>query len=190
MRLVLASTSPYRRDLLDRLGVPFETLAPDVEESHQPGETPAATVARLAEAKARAGHERAPGALVIGSDQLASLDGEALGKPGDADAAARQLAAMTGREIVYCTAVTVCDADGACRSRLDLSRVRLRAAGHAEIARYLDAEQPFDCAGALKLERLGIALCERIDTHDPTALIGLPLIATTELLRAAGLAIP
>lgn len=190
MRLVLASTSPYRRALLNRLGVDFETLDSAIDETRRSDETTASAVTRLAEAKARAGHEQRPDAVAIGSDQLASLDGEALGKPGDAPGATRQLSAMAGREVVYCTAVSVCDAAGTCRTHLDLSRVHLRPVSPAEITRYLDIERPFDCAGALKLEGLGIALCERIETHDPTALIGLPLIATAELLRRAGLALP
>lgn len=190
MQVVLASTSPYRRELLARLGIPFDTLAPKVDESPLAGESPEALVKRLADAKAQAGHRERAGALVIGSDQMASLEGDPLGKPGTAEAAVEQLQAMAGHEIIYCTAVAVNGPDGQAREHLDISRVRLRKLDQATIERYVAAEKPLDCAGALKLEGLGISLCEHIETRDPTALIGLPLIATARLLRIHGLAIP
>lgn len=190
MRLVLASTSPYRRELLARLGIDFDAVAPGVDESPLSGEKPEDLVARLAIAKAEAGARDTPDALVIGSDQTANLEGRALGKPGTEAAAIRQLHATAGHEIVYCTAVAVHKPGHESRVHLDISRVRLRQLGTDEIRRYIEAEQPLDCAGALKLEGLGIALCEYIKTSDPTALIGLPLIATAHLLRAHGIAIP
>ncbi len=190
MRLVLASTSPYRRDLLARLGVQFDTVAPGVDESPHPGETPEDLVSRLAVAKAEAGGDGDPDTVVIGSDQVANLGGRPLGKPGTAATALDQLEAMAGREIVYSTAVAVHRAGHECLVHVDTSRVRLRRLERREIERYVAAEQPLDCAGALKLEGLGISLCEAIETRDPTALIGLPLIATAQLLRAHGIAIP
>lgn len=190
MRLVLASTSPYRRELLARLGVPFDTFASQVDESPLPGERPEALVTRLAIAKAEAGERDNPDAIVIGSDQAANLGGHPLGKPGTAARAIGQLQSMAGHEVVYCTAVAVHQPGRESRVHLDTSRVRLRQLGMGEIQRYIEAEQPLDCAGALKLEGLGIALCEYIETRDPTALIGLPLIATAQLLRAHGIAIP
>lgn len=190
MRLVLASTSPYRRELLARLGLDFDTLAPGVDETLAAGESPEQAVARLAAAKAGAGAERAPTAVIVASDQLASLNGRALGKPGNFEAATDQLTAMAGQEIRYYTALAVQAPDDAIASHVDLSRVHLRTLSSRDIERYLTAEQPFNCAGALKLEGCGIGLCERIETSDPTALIGLPLIATARLLREQGFAIP
>lgn len=190
MRLVLASTSPYRRQLLNRLGLNFDTVAPGVDEAPVPGETPEQAVGRLAAAKAGAGAAQAPGAVIIASDQLASLGGNALGKPGNATEAVRQLTALSGRELLYCTALVVLGPDGTADTHLDLSRVRLRELPGWEIERYLAAEDALDCAGALKLEGLGISLCEHIESADPTALIGLPLIATARLLRARGFDIP
>lgn len=190
MRLVLASTSPYRRQLLARLRLAFETCAPGIDETLAAGESAEQAVARLAAAKAEAGAAQAPAALVIGSDQLAALDDAALGKPASAEAAMQQLTAMSGREITYYTALAVRAPEGTVLTHIDRSRVSLRKNTPREIARYLAAERPFDCAGALKLEGLGIALCDHIETADPTALIGLPLIATARLLRAQGLAVP
>ncbi|HYW76362.1 MAG TPA: nucleoside triphosphate pyrophosphatase [Gammaproteobacteria bacterium] len=190
MRLVLASTSPYRRDLLARLGIRFDAVAPGVDESSLPAEKPQDLVTRLAIAKAEAGGDGDPDRVVIGSDQLANMDGQLLGKPGTTAAALSQLQAMAGQEIVYSTAVAVHRAGRECRVHLDTSRVRLRRLEPGEIERYVAAEQPLDCAGALKLEGLGISLCESIETHDPTALIGLPLIATARLLRDQGFPIP
>jgi septum formation protein len=190
MRLVLASTSPYRRQLLARLGLDFDTLAPAIDETLNRGESPEQAVVRLAATKAGAGAALAPATVIIASDQLASLDGQALGKPGNLDAATHQLTAMAGCDILYCTALIVRAPDGIAATHIDLSRVRLRELSRREIARYLAAAHPLDCAGALKLEGLGIGLCERIETTDPTALIGLPLIATARLLRAQGFTIP
>lgn len=190
MHLVLASTSPYRRELLARLGLDFNTLAPEVDETLAAGESPEQAVIRLATAKAGAGAEREPTAVIIASDQLACLSGQALGKPGSHEAATAQLTAMAGQEIIYCTALVVRAPDGTSVTHLDLSRVHLRELSPREIDRYLTAERPFECAGAIKLEGLGISLCERIETSDPTALIGLPLIAAAQLLRERGFDIP
>ncbi len=189
--LILASSSPYRRELLERLDLDFEVLPPEVDENLHAGETPAEAALRLARAKARAVADRRPGALVLASDQLASFDGQALGKPRDAAMARRWLMQMSGRTVTYHTAIALL-APGAsdAATHLDHSRVGLREFKDEEIARYLDRATPLDCAGALRLEGLGATLCERIETEDPTALIGLPLIATARLLRAAGCALP
>jgi len=189
--LVLASTSRYRRELLQRLQLPFEVLAPDVDETPLPGEAPVALAARLALAKARAVAQRRPGAVVIGSDQVADLDGQPLGKPGDHGRAVAQLQRMRGRTVVFQTAVAVVCADSAFeQADLAAVRVRFRDLQDREIERYLRAEQPYDCAGSAKSEGLGIALLESIDSDDPTALIGLPLIRTCRMLRAAGAVLP
>jgi 7-methyl-GTP pyrophosphatase len=185
--LVLASTSRYRRTLLERLGLPFEVIAPNIDETPRANETPAVTAIRLAEAKARAVAERLSNALVIGSDQIADLDGAPVGKPGDHERAAAQLRALSGRTVIFHTGVALCDADsGRCRSVLVDVASTFRRLTDAEIEAYLRREMPYDCAGAVKSERLGIALFERIESDDPTALIGLPLIAVVELLRAEG----
>jgi septum formation protein len=189
--LVLASTSRYRRELLSRLVADFRVVAPDVDETPQAGEPPDALATRLAAAKALAVARQCPGALVIGSDQVAELDGRAIGKPGTRDAACRQLAAS--RTVVFHTALCLADARvGPPRSAdaIDRTRVVFRALDAGEIARYVDRENPLDCAGSFKAEGLGIALFERIETTDPTALIGLPLIALTRLLRSAGVVLP
>lgn len=185
--LILASTSRYRRELLQRLRVPFEVAAPEVDEAALPGEAPAALATRLALAKAHAVAASRPEALVIGADQVAELDGAAIGKPGTHERALEQLRRMSGRRVVFQTAVAV-----VCRER-DFAQVSLapvqvlfRALGEAQIERYLRLERPYDCAGSAKAETLGIALLEAIDSDDPTALIGLPLIRTCELLRRAG----
>jgi len=188
--LLLASTSRYRRELLARLRLPFDCIAPDVDEAQHGGETPESLVCRLADAKARAVAQRMPGAIVIGSDQIASLGGRALGKPGSRDRAHEQLAACSGQAVTFHTAVCVIDAGGHATGALDTTLVQFRKLAGDEIDRYLDAEQPFDCAGSFKCEGLGIALFERIDSQDPTALVGLPLIRTAALLRAAGLTVP
>ncbi|WP_431259081.1 Maf family nucleotide pyrophosphatase [Roseateles chitinivorans] len=186
--LVLGSTSRYRRELLERLRLPFETAAPDVDETPLPGETPEALARRLALAKARAVATRFPQALVIGSDQVADLDGQPIGKPGTHERAVEQLRAMRGRTVVFQTALAVvCEATGFVAEDLAPVRVRFRDLSNAEIERYLRAEQPYDCAGSAKAEGLGIALLEAIESDDPTALIGLPLIRTTALLRRGGL---
>ncbi|WDS36128.1 Maf family protein [Pseudoxanthomonas sp.] len=189
MSLILASTSVYRRELLERLRLPFETARPDVDETPGQGEAPSALSQRLAHAKARAIAEQAPGHWVIGSDQAADLDGQPLGKPGNRENAIAQLRAMSGRQVQFHTAVCVSH-DGRDLTALDTTTVTLRILTDDEIARYVDAEQPFDCAGSFKCEGLGVALFEAIDTRDPTALIGLPLIATAALLRQAGFRLP
>ena len=185
--LVLGSTSRYRRELLERLHLPFEVASPDVDETAQPGESPRSLALRLALAKARAVARRFPDAVVIGSDQVADLDGIALGKPGSHDRAVDQLRRMRGRSIVFQTAVAVvCHGSGFEQVDLAPVRVRFRDLGDDEIETYLRAEQPYDCAGSAKSEGLGIALLEAIDSDDPTALVGLPLIRTCRMLRAAG----
>ena len=187
-RLVLASTSRYRRELLERLRLSFDVEAPGVDEAAQPGETPVALAARLAAAKARAVAERHRDAVVIGSDQVAELDGEAIGKPGNHERATAQLRRMSGRTVVFHTAVNVLHlAGGFAGAFVAPVRVRFRRLDAVEIERYLRAEQPYDCAGSAKCETLGIALLEAIESDDPTALVGLPLIRTSELLRQAGI---
>ncbi len=194
MRLVLASTSPYRRDLLARFGFPFLQASPDVDETPRPGELPAELAGRLAQAKAEAVARTHPDACVIGSDQVAELEGQSLGKPGGRERAMAQLAAMSGRAVRFHTAVCVVGdggADGRVASLLaDVTTVRFRQLGAAEIARYVDTERPFDAAGSFKAEGLGITLFEAIESEDPTALIGLPLIGTARLLRGFGFALP
>lgn len=186
--LILASTSRYRQELLSRLRLPFEVLAPEVDEAALPGETPAALAARLALEKARAVAARRPDAVVIGSDQVADLDGEALGKPGTHERAVQQLKRMRGRKLLFHTALAVVRAaTGFERALTNSVAVSFRDLDDAEIEHYLRTEQPYDCAGSAKCETLGIALLTRIESDDPTALVGLPLIATCELLRQAGI---
>lgn len=189
-RLILASTSRYRRELLERLRLPFETMRPEVDETPDPGEAPVALVERLSMAKAVAVAAGAGQAWVIGSDQAAELDGMPLGKPGNRIAAQAQLASMSGRTVAFHTGVCLLVPGAAPRLAIDTTRVRLRTLAADEIARYLDAETPFDCAGSFKSEGLGITLFDAIDSLDPTALVGLPLIATARLLRQAGLPLP
>lgn len=189
-RLILASTSIYRRELLARLRLPFDIVRPDSDETVLPDEAPLALVQRLAEAKSAAVAALHPQAWVIGSDQVAELDGRALGKPGGRDAAIAQLVAMSGRAVRFWTGVCLSRAGSASRAALDTTTVRFRALTSSEIARYVDAEQPYDCAGSFKAEGLGIALFDAIESRDPTALVGLPLIATAALLRGAGFAVP
>ena len=187
-RLILASTSRYRNELLQRLRLPFEVIAPDVDESPRPGEAPAALAERLALAKARAVAATQAHAVVIGSDQVAELDGESIGKPHTHERALAQLRAMSGRRVLFHTAVAVVRQDRAfARTLLASVAVTFRALGQADIERYLHAEQPYDCAGSAKCEGLGITLLAAIESDDPTALIGLPLIRTCALLREAGL---
>ncbi|SDM18618.1 septum formation protein [Oryzisolibacter propanilivorax] len=190
-QLVLASTSRYRRELLQRLQLPFDIESPDVDETPLPGEAPAPLAQRLALAKAHAVALRHPNALVIGSDQVADLAGEPLGKPGGHERAVAQLQRMRGQSVVFQTAVAVvCLESGFAQAELAQVRVRFRDLHDDEIERYLRAEQPYDCAGSAKSEGLGIALLDAIDSDDPTALIGLPLIRTCRLLRAAGARLP
>ena len=190
MDLVLASTSRYRRELLQRLRLPFDTASPHVDETPLAGEEPAALVQRLARAKATAVANSAPGAWVIGSDQVAELDGAPLGKPGGREAALAQLTSMSRRAIRFHTAVALVREGGGVFEALDLTTVHFRRLDAGEIGRYVDAEQPFDCAGSFKAEALGITLFDSIHSHAPTALVGLPLIATARLLRQAGFAAP
>jgi septum formation protein len=186
--LILASTSRYRRELLERLRLPFEVRAPQVDETARAGEAPATLAERLALAKADAVAALHPRAVVIGADQVADLDGRPIGKPGDHPRAVAQLRAMSGRSVVFHTAVAVRRADiGYARVLVAPVRVQFRALTDLEIDHYLRAEQPYDCAGSAKAEALGIALLEAIHSDDPTALIGLPLIRTCTLLREAGL---
>ena len=186
--LILGSTSRYRRELLVRLRLPFDVIAPRVDEAPQPGEVPVALAVRLAMAKARAVSAAHPNAVVIGSDQVAELDGEAIGKPGGHERAVAQLRRMRGRSVVFHTAVAVvCEASGFAGSALVPVTVRFRDLSDAEIEHYLRTEQPYDCAGSAKCETLGIALLAAIDSDDPTALVGLPLIQTCALLRQAGI---
>jgi septum formation protein len=186
--LVLGSTSRYRRDLLARLRLPFDVAAPAVDETPQPGEAPAALALRLALAKGREVAARFPQAVVIGADQVCDLDGEPIGKPGTHERAVAQLRRLSGRSVVFQTALSVLrPATGFERALLAPVRVRFRTLGDVEIERYLRLEQPYDCAGSAKCETLGIALLEAIDSDDPTALIGLPLIRTAQLLREAGI---
>lgn len=188
--LILASTSRYRRELLGRLGLAFDVARPDTDETPRPDEAPAALAQRLAQAKAAAIAAQQPQAWVIGSDQVAEFDGRPIGKPGGREGAIAQLSAMSGREVRFCTGLCVMRAGEPALTALDITTVRFRELSAAEIGRYLDAEQPYDCAGSFKSEGLGIALFEAIESQDPTALIGLPLIATARLLRRAGYALP
>jgi septum formation protein len=186
--LILGSTSPYRRELLQRLRIPFEVQGPEVDETPHAGETPMVLAQRLALAKAQAVAQRFPQAIVIGSDQVADLHGEPLGKPGNHANAVKQLQQMRGQTVVFQSAVSVvCLATGFTQSDLAQVKVQFRHVSDTAIEAYLQAEQPYDCAGSAKSEGLGIALLERIDNQDPTALVGLPLILTCRLLRAAGL---
>ena len=184
-QIVLASTSPYRRELLARLGVAFSTRSPGIAEDARHGEPPEAMAARLARAKA--GSIEAPGALVIGSDQVASLDGRMLRKPGSADVAVAQLRAAQGRTVVFHTAVAIIAVDsGAILEHVDRTEVRFRQLDDRAIEAYVHREKPFDCAGSFKSEGLGVALFERISSDDPTALIGLPLIFVAHALKTLG----
>ena len=185
--LILASTSRYRRELLERLRLPFEVVSPEVDESPLTGETPAALAQRLALAKAWAVARQHPAAVVIGSDQVADLAGEPIGKPGNHERAVAQLRAMRGRTVVFQTAVAVVHAAAAYEQVLLAPvTVRFRDLHDDEVEHYLRTEMPYDCAGSAKCETLGIALLEAIESDDPTALVGLPLIRTARLLREAG----
>lgn len=189
-RLILGSTSRYRRELMTRLRIPFDVVAPDVDETPHPGEAPAALASRLALAKAHAVAALHPDAVVIGSDQVADLNGRPLGKPGDHARATAQLQAMRGQSVVFQTALAVVHAtQGFAQSALVPVQVRFRELNDDEIEAYLRAEQPYDCAGSAKSEGLGIVLLDAIVSDDPTALVGLPLIQTCKLLRAAGVSL-
>jgi 7-methyl-GTP pyrophosphatase len=187
--IILASSSSYRRALLQRLGLPFEVRVPDIDESPHPGDGAERTALRLAEMKARA-VRASSGALVIGSDQVADLEGQLLGKPGDHDSAVRQLKLLSGKRVVFHTAICLYNAD--CK-RVQCTNVpttvAFRDLAEVEIQRYLSREQPYDCAGSAKVEGLGIALVERVASDDPTALIGLPLVQLVTMLRNEGVTI-
>jgi 7-methyl-GTP pyrophosphatase len=191
VQLILASTSPYRRALLQRLTPNFICDPPQVDESWQPHEPATALATRLAHAKARAVTSRHPESLVIGSDQLATFDNTILGKPGSHAHAAAQLAAVSGRVVSFHTAVCVLDTRNMqCHEYLDTTKVHFRLLNALEIERYLQAEKPYDCAGSFKSEGLGISLLDAIESEDPTALIGLPLIGLCRILRACGMELP
>jgi septum formation protein len=189
--VILASTSRYRRALLARLQIPFECVSPDVDEAAHAGEVAAELAARLARAKAFAVLARRPDALVIGSDQVALRGGEVLGKPGTVEACREQLRRSSGQTVVFLTAIHVVDGTtGTAQSHLDETRVLFRDLTVAEIDRYIEHDDPLDCAGGFKVESLGIALFERIESQDPTALTGLPLAWLSHALRVAGLQVP
>lgn len=186
-KLILGSTSPYRRELLARLRIPFEVAAPDVDETPRSTETPQELACRLALAKARAVAAQFPACVVIGSDQVAELDGHPLGKPGNHPRAVAQLQQMRGKTVIFQTAVAVvCLETGFAQMDLAQVKVKFRELTDGEIEAYLRAETPYDCAGSAKSEGLGIALLESIDNDDPTALVGLPLIRTCRMIQAAG----
>lgn len=189
--LILASGSAYRRELLQRLGLPFRSWSPDVDEAVLAGERPRDTALRLARAKARAGSQRWPQSWIIGSDQVADVDGHAVSKPGSLDNARRQLRELSGRTVQFHTALAVAHgARGRMHERVVTTEVAFRRLDDAEIERYLAREPALDCAGSAKAEGLGIALLARLGGDDPTALIGLPLIALSEVLRAEGFELP
>ena len=188
--LVLASSSGYRRELLERLGLPFSVVAQKIDEAVRQGELPAAASVRLAEAKARAVAAAHPNALIIGCDQVAACDGIAIGKPRDRDDALAQLKAMRGRTIIFHTALALLNTrTDHCQTALVDVASTFRVLGDEQLAAYIDRDQPYDCAGSVKCESLGIALFSRIASDDPTALIGLPLIRLTDMLMAEGLQI-
>ena len=189
--LILASGSRYRKELLGRLGLAFEVAVPNVDESPRSGEAPADTALRLAVLKARAREKDHAGALIIGSDQVASCGGRRFDKPGNHENARRQLLELSGKTAQFDTAVALLDTRNAgLQTRVVPCRVTFRMLGEDLIERYLQKEKPYDCAGAAKAEGLGIALIARIETDDPTSLIGLPLMALSEMLRKAGLSVP
>ena len=189
-RLILGSSSVYRRELLSRLGLPFEVAVPNIDESPLAGEAPEATALRLAQAKATAIAAKHPGALIIGSDQVATLDGQQIGKPGNHENALKQLQTMRGRRVIFHTALCLLDGRKTGADAVQIENVQtfvsFRNLSDAELDAYLRIEQPYDCAGSARNEALGIAILEKIESNDPTALTGLPLIALTTMLRQAG----
>lgn len=190
-QLVLGSTSPFRRALLEKLGLPFDTAAPDVDESPLPGETPEALVRRLSEAKARAVADDHPRALIIGSDQVACIDGRILGKPGNRENAIEQLLSAAGKAVTFHTGLCLYNAAAdRARTICEPFRVHFRPLEREQIGRYVDAEQPFNCAGSFKSEGYGITLFEKLEGDDPNSLIGLPLIRLVQLLGEEGVALP
>ena len=190
-KIILGSSSRYRRELLSRLHLPFEVMTPDLDETALPGEAPETTALRLAQEKARTISLRAPGRLIIGSDQVATLDGEQIGKPGNHENALRQLQKMRGRRVIFHTALCLWDGAGT-EPVVQLENVQtfvsFRDLPDHELDAYLRIEQPYDCAGSAKNEGLGIAIIAKIESSDPTALTGLPLIALTDMLRKRGIA--
>lgn len=189
--LILASTSRYRVELLQRLRLPFRQAAPEVDESPRPRESAQKLAIRLALAKAQTVSDRFPEAWVLGSDQAAACEGRLLGKPGDREAACEQLAALSGRSAIFATALALTNATAGLRYRgIDVTVVQVRRLKAKEIERYVDAEPAYDCAGGFKMEGLGVSLFDEIRSTDPTGLIGLPLIATAKLLRRAGYTLP
>lgn len=191
LRLVLGSTSAYRRRLLERFGIPFTTAASHVDETPLPGELPIDLVHRLARSKAEAVAQRHRNSLVVGSDQLAVCGRDVLGKPASGERAAAQLKALSGQRVAFYTAVHIVNSDtGANEGHLDVTTVHFRKLSDGEIERYIAHDKPYDCAGGFKVESLGIALFTRIESQDPTGLIGLPLIWLAEALRRNGFAVP
>ena len=189
--LVLGSTSPFRRELLEKLGLPFSTAAPDVDESRRRGESPEALVQRLAEAKARAVAGQFPQALIIGSDQVACVDGKILGKPGNREKAIAQLESMSGKTVCFHTGLCLYNAAcGSIQVICDDFRVHFRTLRHGQIERYVDREEPFNCAGSFKSEGLGITLFEKLQGDDPNSLVGLPLIRLVTMLDREGVKLP
>ena len=184
-KIVLASSSRYRRELLGRLGFPFETIAPEVDETPRPGESPRDLVLRLAKAKANAARGGDP-TIIIGSDQVAALGNRMLGKPETVENAVANLMSMTGTTVTFMTSLVVVNTRGGTQQHLDKTHVRLRELSIEEVRRYVELERPLDCAGAIKSEGRGILLLEKIETEDPTALIGLPLIRLGAMLRTEG----
>lgn len=185
-RLVLASTSPYRRALLERLRLPFTTASPKVDELPRPSESPRGLAQRLAIAKAEAVAKLNPDAWVVGADQVAECDDDVLGKPGTVERARMQLAMCSGRVVTFHTAVRLMNSQGQAHTHVDVTRVKFRVLEVEEIDRYVELDQPLDCAGSFRSEGLGIVLFERVETDDPTALIGLPLLWLAGALRKAG----
>ncbi len=186
--LILASSSVYRRELLGRLRLPFTCVSPDIDETPDPAEAPQAVALRLAQAKARAVAAAHPNALVIGSDQVADLHGKPLGKPGTHDKAVQQLRALSGQRVLFHTVVCLLDAaSGSLQLHNVPTAVSFRALSETQIERYLRLEQPYDCAGSAKIESLGVALVDKIESDDPTALIGLPLMVLVSMLKKVGI---
>ncbi len=189
--LILASTSKYRAELLNRLGLPFDARDPQIDEPELPGEPSAERASRLALEKAEAIAANSPQAIIIGSDQVAAVGGELLHKPGSKTNAIEQLKRMRGQAVIFHTAVAVVDArSGNHHQAVDITTATMRALRDDEIERYLEADQPLDCAGSFKVESLGISLFDSVNTDDPTALVGLPLIKLCRMLRQCGLSVP
>ncbi len=186
-KLVLGSSSPYRKELLGRLNLEFTTDSPSIDETPLAGESPAELALRLSVLKAKAVAKKHQGSVVIGSDQVLDLDGECLGKPGNRENAIKQLERTSGKKLIFQTALTVIDANGRIQSALVPTTITMRKLNRATIEKYVDLEQPFNCAGAAKIEKLGIAIIEEFSSTDPTAIIGLPLIKLVEMLTKAGI---